>query len=204
MKNTVTPSRIVTVYRKGAMTMSFWKKQKETEKVPQSVEQEMPQSAQEHSAQGETKPAYSVDAYLQSLITQAELSHNEPPAEVRKPLRKREHQICIRLSDDEKKKFRAKLKASGKNQQTFVLDAVLRGGEDRRLEESAQEIEDICAEVDDQKKLSRIAYNCQKAANRRIYNQPYLQKAEYFRNLWYQKLQEEKAIKAKLKQLSRE
>lgn len=54
------------------------------------------------------------------------------------------------------------------------------------------------------KKLSRIAYNCQKAANRRIYNQPYLQKAEYFRNLWYQKLQEEKAIKAKLKQLSRE
>lgn len=54
------------------------------------------------------------------------------------------------------------------------------------------------------KKLSRIAYNCQKAANRRIYNQPYLQKAEYFRNLWYQKLQEEKTIKAKLKQLSRE
>ena len=155
MENTVTPSRIVTAYRKGAMTMSFWKKQKETEKVPQSVEQEMPQSAQEHSAQGETKAACSVDAYLQSLITQAELSHNEPPAEVRKPLRKREHQICIRLSDDEKKKFRAKLKASGKSQQTFVLDAVLRGGEDRRLEECAQEIEDICAEVDDQISLLR-------------------------------------------------
>ena len=155
MENTVTPSRIVTVYRKGAMTMSFWKKQKETEKVPQPVEQEVPQSAQEHSVQGETKPAYSVDAYLQSLITQAELSHNEPPAEVRKPLRKREHQICIRLSDDEKKKFLAKLKASGKSQQTFVLDAVLRGGEDRKLEESAQEIEDICAEVDDQISLLR-------------------------------------------------
>lgn len=58
MENTVTPSRIVTVYRKGAMTMSFWKKQKGTEKVPQPVEQEMPQSAQEHSAQGETKSAY--------------------------------------------------------------------------------------------------------------------------------------------------
>ncbi len=135
--------------------MSFWKKQKEIEKVPQSVEQEMPQSAQEHSVQGETKPAYSVDAYLQSLITQAELSHNEPPAEVRKPLRKREHQICIRLSDDEKKKFLAKLKASGKNQQTFILDAVLRGGEERKLEECAQEIEDICAEVDDQISLLR-------------------------------------------------
>ena len=135
--------------------MSFWKKQKETEKVPQSVEQEMPQSAQEHSVQGETKPAYSVDAYLQSLITQAELAHNEPPAEVRKPLRKREHQICIRLSDDEKKKFLAKLKASGKNQQTFILDAVLRGGEDPKLEESAQAIEDICAEVDDQISLLR-------------------------------------------------
>ena len=155
MENTVTPSRIVTVYRKGAMTMSFWKKQKETEKVPQSVEQEIPQKAQEHSVQGETKPAYSAEAYLQSLITQAELSHNEPPAEVRKPLRKREHQICIRLSDDEKKRFRAKLKASGKSQQTFILDAVLRGGEDRRLEESAQEIEDICAEVDDQISLLR-------------------------------------------------
>ena len=155
MENTVTPSRIVTAYRKGAMTMSFWKKQKETEKVPQSVEHEMPQSAQEHSAQGETKAACSVDAYLQSLITQAELSHNEPPAEVRKPLRKREHQICIRLSDDEKKKFLAKLKASGKSQQTFVLDAVLRGGEDRRLEECAQEIENICAEVDDQISLLR-------------------------------------------------
>lgn len=135
--------------------MSFWKKQKETEKVPQSAEQEIPQKAQEHSVQGETKPAYSVDAYLQSLITQAELSHNEPPAEVRKPSRKREHQICIRLSDDEKKRFRAKLKASGKSQQTFILDAVLRGGEDRRLEESAQEIEDICAEVDDQISLLR-------------------------------------------------
>ena len=155
MENTVTPSRIVTAYRKGAMTMSFWKKQKETEKVPQSVEQEMPQSAQEHSAQDETKAACSVDAYLQSLITQAELSHNEPPAEVRKPLRKREHQICIRLSDDEKKRFRAKLKASGKSQQTFVLDAVLRGGEDQKLEESAQAIEDICAEVDDQISLLR-------------------------------------------------
>lgn len=155
MENTVTPSRIVTVYRKGAMTMSFWKKQKETEKVPQPVEQEVPKSAQEHSVQGETKPAYSVDAYLQSLITQAELSHNEPPAEVRKPLRKREHQICIRLSDDEKKRFLAKLKASGKSQQTFILDAVLRGGEDRKLEECAQEIEDICAEVDDQISLLR-------------------------------------------------
>lgn len=155
MENTVTPSRIVTVYRKGAMTMSFWKKQKETEKVPQPVEQEVPQRARDNAEQSETKTAYSVDAYLQSLITQAELSHNEPPAEVRKPLRKREHQICIRLSDDEKKKFRAKLKASGKNQQTFVLDAVLRGGEERKLEECAQEIEDICAEVDDQISLLR-------------------------------------------------
>lgn len=134
--------------------MSFWKKQKETEKVPQPVEQEMPRSVRDNAEQSETKQAYSAEAYLQSLITQAELSHNEPPAEVRKPLRKREHQICIRLSDDEKK-FRAKLKASGKSQQTFVLDAVLRGGEERKLEECAQEIEDICAEVDDQISLLR-------------------------------------------------
>lgn len=135
--------------------MSFWKKQKEIEKAPQSVEQEVPQRARNNAEQSETKPAYSAEAYLQSLITQAELSHNEPPAEVRKPLRKRGHQICIRLSDDEKKKFRAKLKASGKSQQTFVLDAVLRGGEERKLEESAQEIEDICAELDDQISLLR-------------------------------------------------
>lgn len=135
--------------------MSFWKKQKGTEKTPQPVEQEMPRSVRDNAEQSETKPAYSAEAYLQSLITQAELSYNEPPAEVRKPLRKREHQICIRLSDDEKKKFLAKLKASGKNQQTFILDAVLRGGEDRKLEECAQEIEDICAEVDDQISLLR-------------------------------------------------
>ena len=73
--------------------MSFWKKQKETEKVPQPVEQEMPRSVRDNAEQSETKPAYSAEAYLQSLITQAELSHNEPSAEVRKPLRKREHQI---------------------------------------------------------------------------------------------------------------
>lgn len=135
--------------------MSFWKKQKEIENVSQSTEKDVLQKGAESPVQTETKSAYSAEAYLQNLITQAELSHNEPPAEVRKPLRKREHQICIRLSDDEKKRFRAKLKASGKNQQTFILDAVLRGGEDRRLEECAQEIEDICAEVDDQISLLR-------------------------------------------------
>ena len=51
------------------------------------------------------------------------------------------------------------------------------------------------------KKLSRIAYNCQKAADRRIYNKAYLAKAEHFRTLWYEKLQAEQAIMQKLKEV---
>lgn len=51
------------------------------------------------------------------------------------------------------------------------------------------------------KKLSRIAYNCQKAADRRIYNKEYLAKAEHFRALWYEKLQAEQAVKKKLKEV---
>lgn len=53
------------------------------------------------------------------------------------------------------------------------------------------------------KKLSRIAYNCQKAADRRIYNKEYLAKAEHFRALWYEKLQAEQAVKKKLKEVQR-
>ncbi len=54
------------------------------------------------------------------------------------------------------------------------------------------------------KKLSRIAYNCQKAADRQIYNKEYLTKAEHFRALWYEKLQAEQAIKQKLKEARRQ
>ena len=54
---------------------------------------------------------------------------------------------------------------------------------------------------ENRKKLSRIAYNCQKAADRRIYNKDYLAKAEHFRSLWYQKLQEEHEMKARIREL---
>ena len=54
---------------------------------------------------------------------------------------------------------------------------------------------------ENRKKLSRIAYNCQKAADRRIYNKDYLAKAEHFRSLWYQKLGEEKEMKAHIREL---
>lgn len=54
---------------------------------------------------------------------------------------------------------------------------------------------------ENRKKMSRIAYNCQKAADRRIYNKDYLAKAEHFRSLWYQKLQEEAEIKARIREL---
>ncbi len=53
-------------------------------------------------------------------------------------------------------------------------------------------------------KLSRIAYNCQKAAGHRIYNQELLRKAAHFRGLWHDKLMEEKAVKRELKQVRRE
>ncbi|HIT35965.1 MAG TPA: hypothetical protein IAC30_04745 [Candidatus Faecousia intestinavium] len=53
---------------------------------------------------------------------------------------------------------------------------------------------------ENRKKLSRIAYNCQKAADRRIYNKEYLAKAEHFRSLWYQKLQEENEMKARIRE----
>ena len=54
---------------------------------------------------------------------------------------------------------------------------------------------------ENRKKLSRIAYNCQKAADRRIYNKDYLAKAEHFRSLWHQKLQEENELKARIREL---
>ena len=54
------------------------------------------------------------------------------------------------------------------------------------------------------KKLGQIAYNCQKAADRRIYKQPYLEKAVHFRKLWHDKLLQEKAVKAQLRQAKRE
>ena len=54
------------------------------------------------------------------------------------------------------------------------------------------------------KKLSQIAYNCQKAADHRIYNQALQQKAVHFRRLWHEKLMEEKALKQELWQVKQE
>lgn len=54
------------------------------------------------------------------------------------------------------------------------------------------------------KQLGQIAYNCQRVANRRIYNQDYLEKAEGYRQLWYAKLQQEKLLKQKIKQEKKE
>ena len=51
------------------------------------------------------------------------------------------------------------------------------------------------------KKLGQIAYNCQKAANRRIYNEEHLRKAEYFRKRWHQELEKERSARKELKQL---
>ncbi len=54
------------------------------------------------------------------------------------------------------------------------------------------------------KKLGQIAYNCQKAADRRIYKQPYLEKAVHFRKLWHDKLLQEEAVKDQLRQAKRQ
>ena len=54
------------------------------------------------------------------------------------------------------------------------------------------------------KKLGKIAYNCQRAADRRIIKGEYIKKAEHFRELWHDKLMEEKALKAQLRQLRKE
>ena len=54
------------------------------------------------------------------------------------------------------------------------------------------------------KKLGQIAYNCQKAADRRIYKGEYLKKAEHFRELWHQKLMEERELKAQLRDIRHE
>ena len=50
------------------------------------------------------------------------------------------------------------------------------------------------------KKLEQIAFRCEDAARRRIYKSKYLDKAAHFRELWHQKLLEENALKAQLKQ----
>ncbi len=51
------------------------------------------------------------------------------------------------------------------------------------------------------KMLSQIAYNCQKAADRRIYNQAQLEKAQHFRQLWHNRLEQERALKQQLRNL---
>ena len=66
-----------------------------------------------------------------------------------------------------------------------------------RTDQLKQELKDVKA---NRKKLGQIAYNCQKAADRRIYKEEYLKKAEHFRQLWHDKLEEEKALKEQIKE----
>ena len=51
------------------------------------------------------------------------------------------------------------------------------------------------------KKLEQIAFHCEDAAYRRIYKTEYLKKAAYFREQWHQKLQQEDALKARLREI---
>ena len=66
-----------------------------------------------------------------------------------------------------------------------------------RTDQLKQALKDVKA---NRKKLGQIAYNCQKAADRRIYKEEYLKKAEHFRQLWHDKLEEEKALKEQIKE----
>ena len=54
------------------------------------------------------------------------------------------------------------------------------------------------------KKLEQIAFRCEDAARRRIYKDKYLDKAAHFRELWHQKLLQEEALKAQLKQVNKD
>ncbi len=67
-------------------------------------------------------------------------------------------------------------------------------------EQLRQDLKSIRA---NRKMLSQIAYNCQKAADRRIYNQAQLQKARHFRQLWHDRLEQERAIKQEIRNLKR-
>ena len=71
----------------------------------------------------------------------------------------------------------------------------------RRQDQLKHQIKAVKA---NRKKLCNIAYNCQKAADRRIFKDEYLQKAVHFRSLWHEKLLEEKALKQELRQVKRE
>lgn len=54
------------------------------------------------------------------------------------------------------------------------------------------------------KKLSQIAYTCQKAAGRRIYKKEYLEKAAHYRQLWHDRLMQEKELKEQLRRIRQE
>ena len=54
------------------------------------------------------------------------------------------------------------------------------------------------------KKLEQIAFHCEEAAYRRIYKTEYLRKAAQFREQWHQKLRQEDALKARLRELREE
>ena len=71
----------------------------------------------------------------------------------------------------------------------------------RKEEQLRQELKSVKA---NRKKLGLIAYNCQKAADRRVVKMEYLKKAEYFRQMWHDRLMREKAIKEELREIKRE
>ena len=70
-----------------------------------------------------------------------------------------------------------------------------------REEQLKQELASVKA---NRKKLQQIAHNCQTAAGRRIYKKDHIEKAEYFRSQWYEKVQREKEIKQELRRLKAE
>ena len=70
-----------------------------------------------------------------------------------------------------------------------------------REEQLKQELAAVKA---NRKKLQEIAHNCQMAAGRRIYKKEHLEKAEYFRSQWNEKLQQEKALKEEIRRLKAE
>ena len=67
-----------------------------------------------------------------------------------------------------------------------------------REEHLKQELKCIKA---NRKKLEQIVFRCESATDRRIYKDEYLKKAAHFREKWNQKLQQEDALTARIREL---
>lgn len=74
----------------------------------------------------------------------------------------------------------------------------------RTLSQKDQVKQQLKAVRANRKKLEQIAFRCEEAAYRRIYKTEHLKKAAYFREQWHQKLKQEDALKARLRELREE